>query len=67
MVPKKNSVGIVAKPKLAITMAPQTGDAVLAAIMAKEYTKPQGIIPFSIPKEKKLTNDFDLINLPNNF
>ena len=66
-VPKKNSVGIVERPKTNITIPPQIGDAVLAAIIAKEYTNPQGIIPFSIPNPKKLLRDLVRIRFANIF
>ena len=48
--PKKNSAGIVLRPKINITTAPQKALPVLAAVIAKAYTKPQGKRPFNIPK-----------------
>jgi len=49
-VAKKNIAGMVAKPNIAITKAPQSILAVFAANIVNKYTSPQGMMPFSIPK-----------------
>lgn len=51
--PREKRAGIVATPKINITNAPYSGSAVLAAVIAKKYTKPQGRRPFNIPRKKK--------------
>ena len=61
--PTPNIAGIVLIPKINITKAPYKGSAVLAAVIAKKYTKPQGSSPFNIPSRKKLRFDFEFKTL----
>ena len=47
--PKVNSVGIVARPKTAITSIPEAIEPLASANVPKMYTNPQGINPLRTP------------------
>ena len=49
--PNENIAGIVLNPNTNITNAPSKAFVVLAAVIAKKYTNPQGNRPFKSPKK----------------
>lgn len=65
--PSENIAGIVLSPNIAMTKAPYSGLAVLAAVIAKKYTNPHGKRPFNMPRIKKLRFDFEFSTFLNAF